>query len=49
MVSIILDVINVLDAETSSLDTSTEYRAGLGYIVKSSEKVSAQLTCLRTS
>lgn len=40
MASIILDVVNVIDAETSTLDSSSEERLNLGVIIKDSEKVS---------
>ncbi|RZF48549.1 hypothetical protein LSTR_LSTR011164 [Laodelphax striatellus] len=39
MPSLILDVINVIDAETSGLDPSTDERSNLGFIVKQSEKM----------
>ncbi|XP_046666105.1 THO complex subunit 2 isoform X1 [Homalodisca vitripennis] len=39
MVSIVLDTVNVIDAESSSLESMTDARAVLGYIVKSSEKI----------
>jgi len=38
MVSIVLDVMNVMDAETSAMDSSDK-RAALGYIVKSAERI----------
>ncbi|XP_054259118.1 THO complex subunit 2 [Macrosteles quadrilineatus] len=37
--SVILDVINVVDAETSAMETSGDERAVLGYIIKVSEKI----------